>query len=90
MSDPVLARIDHLLLVQQEHHRALADLVEQYRTMVFEADEQGPDALYKVTSGLPGGRYHVLTTHLRETWLVLQADLARMMPAQSGIDTPDP
>jgi len=86
MSDEALARIDQLLQMQQEHHRELADLIEQYRAMAFEADDQGPDALYTVVSGLPGGRYQVLTTHLRETWLVLQADLARMMPEQSGID----
>ena len=86
MSDEVLARIDQLLQMQQEHHREMAALIEQYRAMVFEAEEQGPDELYRVVSGLPGGRYHVLTTHLRETWLTLQADLARLMPEQSGID----
>jgi len=86
MSDEALARIDQLLQMQQEHHRELAELIEQYRAMVFEAEEQGADELYRVVSGLPGGKYHVLTTHLRETWLVLQADLARLMPAQSGID----
>ena len=89
MSDEVLARIDQLLQIQQEHHRDLADLLEQYRQMAFEAEEAGPDDLYRVVSGMPGGRYHVLTTHLRETWLVLQADLARLMPEQSGIDDPD-
>lgn len=86
MSDEVLARIDQLLQVQQEHHRDLADLIEQYRAMAFEAEETGPEALYRVVSGLPGGRYQVLTTHLRETWLVLQADLARLMPEESGIE----
>lgn len=86
MSDEVLARIDQLLIMQQEHHLELAGLIEQYRQMVFAAEEAGPDELYRVASGLPGGKYHVLTTHLRETWLTLQADLARMMPEQSGID----
>lgn len=86
MSDEALARIDELLQVQQQHHRDLAELVEQYRQMVFEADDKGPDEIYRVVSGLPGGRHHVLTTHLRETWLVLQADLARMFPDQSGLD----
>ena len=88
MSDEALARIDQLLQMQQEHHRELAELIEQYRAMVFEAEEQGADELYRVVSGLPGGKYHVLTTHLRETWLTLQADLARLMPEQSGIDEP--
>ena len=88
MSDEALARIDQLLQMQQEHHRELAELIEQYRAMVFEAEEQGPDELYRVVSGLPGGRYHVLVTHQRETWLTLQADLARLMPEQSGIDGP--
>jgi tagatose-1,6-bisphosphate aldolase non-catalytic subunit AgaZ/GatZ len=88
MSDEALARIDQLLQMQQDHHRELAELIEQYRAMVFEADEQGPEALHKVVTGLPGGKYHVLTTHLRETWLVLQADLARLMPEQSGTDRP--
>ena len=86
MSDEALARIDHLLKVQQQHHRDLADLIEQYRTMVFEADDLGPDEVFRVVSGLPGGRHHVLTTHLRETWLVLQADLVRLFPEQSGIN----
>ncbi len=88
MSDEALARIDQLLQMQQEHHRELAELIEQYRAMVFEAEEAGPDELYRVVSGLPGGRYHVLVTHQRETWLTLQADLARLMPEQSGIDEP--
>lgn len=88
MSDEALARIDQLLQMQQEHHRELAELIEQYRAMVFEAEESGPDELYRVVSGLPGGKYHVLTTHLRETWLTLQADVARLMPEQSGIDEP--
>ncbi|MBM3634607.1 MAG: hypothetical protein FJW99_04870 [Actinobacteria bacterium] len=86
MPDEVLARIDQLLMMQQEHHRELAELIDQYRVMVFDAEEKGPDDLYRVVSGLPGGRYHVLTTHLRESWLTLQADVARMMPQQSGID----
>ena len=86
MSDEALARIDHLLQVQQQHHLDLAALIEQYRQMVFEADDEGDEAVYRVASNLPGGKYHVLTTHLRETWLVLQADLARLMPEQSGID----
>ncbi|MGA0069546.1 MAG: hypothetical protein ACO3PB_08845 [Miltoncostaeaceae bacterium] len=89
MSDEALVRIDQLLQMQQEHHRELADLIEQYRQMTFEAEEAGPDELYRVVSGLPGGKYHVLTTHLRETWLTLQADVARLMPEQSGIDEPD-
>jgi hypothetical protein len=90
MSDEALARIDAILQVQQQHHRDMADLIERYRAMVFEADDEGPDTVYRVVSGLPGGRYHVLTTHLREQWLVLQADLARLFPEQSGLgDTAD-
>lgn len=89
MSDEALARIDQLLQMQQEHHRELADLIEQYRQTAFAADEAGADELYRAVSGMPGGRYHVLTTHLRETWLTLQADVARLMPEQSGIDTSD-
>ncbi len=86
MSDEALARIDQILQVQQQHHRDMAELIEQYRAMVFEADDHGADEVYRVVSGLPGGRYHVLTTHMRETWLVLQADLARLYPEQSGLE----
>ena len=43
MSDEVLARIDQLLQMQQEHHREMAALIEQYRAMAFEADDRGPD-----------------------------------------------
>ena len=48
--------------------------------MVFTADEEGEEAVYRTASMMPGGKYHVLTTHLRETWLVLQADLVRLFP----------
>ncbi|MEI7520865.1 MAG: hypothetical protein WCK40_05925 [Thermoleophilia bacterium] len=80
MSDEAIARIDQLLQVQQQHHLDLAALLEDYRQMVFEADAQGDEAVFKTASMMPGGKYHVLTTHLRETWLVLQADLVRLFP----------
>lgn len=80
MSDEALARIDQLLQIQQQHHLDLAALVEDYRRMVFEADDAGDEAVFTTASMLPGGKYHVLTTHLRETWLVLQADLVRLFP----------
>ena len=80
MSDEALARIDQLLQIQQQHHLDLAALVEDYRRMVFEADDAGDEAVFNTASMLPGGKYHVLTTHLRETWLVLQADLVRLFP----------
>jgi len=80
MSDEALARIDQLLQIQQQHHLDLAALIEDYRGMVFAADEEGDEALFKTASIMPGGRYHVLTTHLRETWLVLKADLVQLFP----------
>jgi len=80
MSDEALARIDQLLQIQQQHHLDLAALVEEYRRMVFEADDEGAEVLFKTASIMPGGRYHVLTTHLRETWLVLKADLVQLFP----------
>ncbi|MSO43875.1 MAG: hypothetical protein EXQ74_00965 [Thermoleophilia bacterium] len=86
MSDEALARIDQILKVQQQHHLDLVQLIDDYRAMVFDADEKGPDELYRVASGLPGGKHHVLTTHLREMWLTLHADVMRLMPAQSGIE----
>lgn len=84
MADEALARIDELLLIQQRNHRDLAEMIEQYRSMVFDADDTGPDEVRRVASMLPGGRYQVLTTHLRETWLVLQADLVRLFPQDDG------
>lgn len=80
MSDEALARIDQLLQIQQQHHLDLAALIEDYRRMVFEADDEGEEAVFRTASMMPGGKYHVLTTHLRETWLVLQADLVRLFP----------
>ena len=80
MSDEAIARIDQLLQIQQQHHLDLAALIEEYRRMIFEADDEGSEAVYRTASMMPGGKYHVLTTHLRETWLVLQADLVRLFP----------
>ena len=80
MSDEAIARIDQLLQIQQQHHLDLAALIEEYRRMIFEADDDGDEAVYRTASMMPGGKYHVLTTHLRETWLVLQAALVRLFP----------
>ncbi len=37
----------------------------------------------KLARGLPGARYRVNSTHLRETWLQIEAELGKLFPRET-------
>ena len=77
--DP-FAHIERVLAEQQMRHFELAGLVAEYREGVAEMRAMGREAgVRAAVQGLPGAKYHVTTTLVRETWLHLEADLKRAL-----------
>lgn len=73
--------VDRLLGEIQVKHLELAQLVAEYRDLIDDIRER-PFATEGIplARSLPGARYHVNTTYVRETWLVLEGELKRMFP----------
>lgn len=74
--------VDRLLDQQMLKHYEMANMIGEYRNMLADLQEQRrPDAeMMKLARSLPGARYHVATTYVRENWLVLQGELKRLFP----------
>ncbi len=79
--DP-FAIVDRLLDQQMLKHFEMAEMISGYRDMLADLREQRqPDTqLVKLARALPGARYHVATTFVRENWLVLEGELKRLFP----------
>lgn len=69
--------IDRMLGEQQMKHFEMAGMVGEYRDMLTDLRERHDDDALKLARNLPGARYHVATTYVRENWLKLQAELTR-------------
>lgn len=74
--------IDRLLDQQMVQHFEMAQMIGEYRNMLADLQEQRrpDDDMVKLARSLPGARYHVSTTYVRETWLVLEGELKRLFP----------
>ena len=72
--------IDRMLGEQQMKHFEMAGMVGEYRDMLADLRERHDEDLLKLARNLPGARYHVATTYVRENWLKLQAELTRAFP----------
>jgi hypothetical protein len=73
--------IDRMLGEQQMKHFEMAGMVGEYRDMLSDLRERHDEEALKLARNLPGARYHVATTYVRENWLKLQAELTRAFPA---------
>lgn len=63
-------------------HLEMAEIVQGYKQLIEELEEQrDPDKL-RLAQALPGARYAVGTTFLREHWLKVEAELARLFPKE--------
>ncbi len=82
-ADPY-AIVDRLLDQQMVQHFEMAQMIGEYRNMLADLQEQRrPDQdMVKLARSLPGARYHVATTYVRETWLVLEGELKRLFPEE--------
>ncbi len=63
-------------------HFEMATMIGEYRNMLADMQEQRtPDGdMVKLARSLPGARYHVASTYVRENWLVLEGELKRLFP----------
>ncbi len=79
--DP-FAVVDRLLDQQMVKHFEMAQMIAEYRDMLADLQEQRrpDDDKVKLARSLPGARYHVATTYVRERWLVLEGELKRLFP----------
>ncbi len=76
------AIVDRLLDQQMVQHFEMAQMIGEYRNMLADLQEQRRpnEDMVKLARSLPGARYHVATTYVRETWLVLEGELKRLFP----------
>jgi len=75
--------VDRLLDQQMIKHFEMAQMIGEYRDMLADLQEQRrpDDELVKLARSLPGARYHVATTYVRENWLAIEGTLKRLFPA---------
>jgi len=81
-TDEAFAKIDRLLDLQMLKHFEMAEMIASYRDMLADMQEQrrpDPDAI-KLARVLPGAKYHVTTTYVRENWLVIGGELKKLFP----------
>jgi hypothetical protein len=72
--------VDRLLGEIQVKHFEMAEAVSEYRGMVDDLRQRHDEEAAKLARSLPGARYHVATTYVRESWLKVQAELTRLFP----------
>ena len=73
-----------LLDERQMKHVEMAGQVDEYKQLVEDLEERtDPDRL-RMARSLPGARYLVNTTFVRENWLKVDAELRRLFPEQSA------
>lgn len=76
------AEIDRILDGIMLKHFEMAELVGGYRDMLADLEEQRvPDPTnVQLARSLPGARYHVATTYVREQWLKFVAEVGLLFP----------
>jgi hypothetical protein len=72
----VYAMLDEL----QMKHYEMAGMVGEYKQMVEALEDRRDEDKVRLARNLPGARYHVATTYVRESWLKLDAELKRLFP----------
>jgi hypothetical protein len=61
-------------------HFEMAGLVDEYKRLVEDLEERADEDRLKMARSLPGARYLVSTTFVREQWLKVDAELRRLFP----------
>lgn len=61
-------------------HMEMAQLVAGYKQLVEDLEERRDPEKVKLARALPGARYAVGTTFVREAWLRAEAELALLFP----------
>ncbi len=81
-TEDAFANIDRLLDLQMLKHFEMAEMIGSYRNMLADMQEQRRPDLesVKLAKSLPGARYHVNTTYVRENWLAIAAAINKLYP----------
>lgn len=73
---PVYRLLDEL----QMKHYEMAQMVQGYKELVEGLEERRDADSLRMAHHLPGARYLVATTFVRENWLKVDAELKRLFP----------
>ncbi len=76
--------LDELML----KHFEMAEMIGGYRNQLADLEEQrvpDPDQI-NLLRNLPGARYHVATTYVRELWLKAEVEIRRLFPEDEPAD----
>ena len=63
-------------------HLEMAQLVAEYKQLVEDLEEQLEAEKLTLARSLPGARYIISTTFVREAWLKLEAELKLLFPEE--------
>ena len=80
MSGDPFGTVYRLLDELQMKHYEMAGMVNDYKLLVEELEERANPERLRLARSLPGARYHVSTTFVRENWLKVDAELKRLFP----------
>ena len=75
---PVYKLLDEL----QIKHFEMAGMVNEYKQLVEDLEERQDADRLRMARSLPGARYLVNTTFVRENWLKVDAELRRLFPEE--------
>lgn len=64
----------------QVKHMEMAHVIEEYKAMIERLEERPDTDTLRVARALPGARYMVSQTYVREAWLKVQAELTVLFP----------
>jgi hypothetical protein len=68
----------------QEAHHAMSQRVEEYKELIERLEESVNEEDLRMVRSLPGARYMVRTTFVRENWLKVGAEVARLFPERAA------
>ncbi len=82
------ASVDRMLDELMLKHFEMAEMISGYRDRLADLEEQRlPDAgEVNMMRHLPGARYHVSTTYVRELWLKTAVEIKRLFPEDDATD----
>ena len=68
--------------IQMMHHE-MGQMVAEYKELIERLEERTGDDDLRLARALPGARYQVSTTYVRESWLKLEAELTVLFPPEA-------
>lgn len=76
---PLYALLDQI----QGAHFEMGQMVEEYKALVERLEERPSEDDLRLARVLPGARYTVGTTFVREAWLKVEAEIRTLFPEEA-------